>query len=526
MTGKSIPSFSTQVLIIGGGVTGAGIARDLALRGVHCVLAEKHDINAGASGANHGLLHSGARYVSSDAHAAEECRMEGDLLKKLAPECIEDTGGLFVAVQGDDENYVSDFPHLCAKSHIPVKELDVQDVHEMEPELSSHMIAAFQVQDASIDPFKLSMENIHQAMTLGSSVLRHSQVVGFQVDKRRIIATKLKNLLTGEIFLIAAEQIVNAGGAWAKEIADLAGCHIDLLYSKGSLLVTHNRLTQRVINRLRPSSNADILVPGGTVSILGTTSIRMDRLDAIFPTVKEIDTIVGEGSAMIPKLETTRYIRAYAGVRPLVGTAEKGGDRHVSRSFSLMDHESEGLENFVTITGGKLTTYRLMAEKTADLVCQRLSQSAPCKTRSEPLPSALETKWTKPGLAPKLWMMHKDPKDLFLCECEMVPQSVVNQLTRSIHKQHGKADLVSLGLRSRIGKGACQGTFCAQRIAAYLYDIEEMVGNEGLESIRSFVSERWRGERPLLWNSSLMQAELKEALYCGLFGIECHGQKP
>jgi glycerol-3-phosphate dehydrogenase len=94
----------TQVLIIGGGATGTGVARDLALRGVQCILVEKKDINAGASGANHGLLHSGARYVSSDPESARECRDENRLLKQLAPDCIEDTGGLFVAVEGDDED--------------------------------------------------------------------------------------------------------------------------------------------------------------------------------------------------------------------------------------------------------------------------------------------------------------------------------------------------------------------------------------------------------------------------------------
>ncbi len=101
--------FETQVLIIGGGATGTGIARDFALRGVQCILVEQGDINAGTSGANHGLLHSGARYVSADQDSAIECRKEAALLKKLAPQCIEDCGGLFVAVQGDDEKYVADF---------------------------------------------------------------------------------------------------------------------------------------------------------------------------------------------------------------------------------------------------------------------------------------------------------------------------------------------------------------------------------------------------------------------------------
>jgi len=510
----------TQVLIIGGGVTGAGIARDLSLRGVNCIVAERFDVNAGASGANHGLLHSGARYVSNDATAAEECRREGDLLKTLAADCIEDTGGLFVAIQGDEEGFISDFPQLCGQSGILAEEIDLADAREMEPVLSEKLIAAYQVPDASIDPFKLTLENIHQARTLGCTLLRHSEVTGFDIDEKRIVKTRLKNLLTDDEFIVEADQVVNASGAWAKEIATLAGCPIDLLYSKGSLLITHNRITHKVINRLRPSSNADILVPGGTVSILGTTSIRIDRLDTIYPTVKEIDFILEEGSAMIPVLEKTRYIRAYAGVRPLVGSQKADDDRNVSRGFALLDHIENGLANFTTITGGKLTTYRLMAEKTTDLVCGKLSITAPCRTRTEPLPSAAGAKWTKPGLAPKMWVKHHDPDDILLCECEMVPKSVVDSLIHSIHQQNGRPDLKALGLRSRIGKGACQGTFCALRTGAYLYDAGEVENDQGLDGIQAFITGRWRGIRPLLWNTPLIQAELQEAIYCGMFGLE------
>jgi glycerol-3-phosphate dehydrogenase len=179
---------------------------------------------------------------------------------------------------------------------------------------------------------------------------------------------------------------------------------IDIICSKGSLLVTHNRITDLVVNRLRASANADILVPGGTVSILGTTSIRIENLNQVYPTVEEVDTMVGEAVKMIPALETVRYIRAFAGVRPLIGSRTAPDDRSVSRSFALMDHTEDGFENFVSISGGKLTTYRLMAEKTADLVCDHLGISKPCLTRTEPLPETQPGKWTQPGLAPKLWM--------------------------------------------------------------------------------------------------------------------------
>jgi glycerol-3-phosphate dehydrogenase len=510
----------TQVLIIGGGSTGTGIARDLALRGVQCILAEYHDINAGASGANHGLLHSGGRYVFTDQGSAKECREEGELLKRLAPHCIEDTGGLFVAVEGDDEKYVADFPHLCAQCHIPVQELDVKEARELEPVLSDKLIAAYLVADASIDPFKLSMENIAQAQARGSTLLRFAKVVGFQISKKKIRATRLRNIITGEELIIEADQVVNATGAWAGDVAGLAGAAIDIVYSKGSLIVTHNRITDRVINRLRPSASADILVPGGTVSILGTTSIRIDKLDQIYPTVEEVDAMVGEAVKMIPALETVRYIRAYAGVRPLVGSRSASDDRGISRSFALIDHCEDGLENFATISGGKLTTFRLMAEKTADLVCRRMGISRPCLTRTQPLAITQPAKWTQPGLAPKLWLKHHEPEDILLCECEMVPKSAVDAIIDSIRKQNGRPDLKAIALRSRIGKGACQGTFCGVRVTSYMFDQGELETEESLSNLRDFLSQRWKGQHPTLWDKQLVQAELLEALYCGFFGLE------
>jgi glycerol-3-phosphate dehydrogenase len=511
---------NTQVLIIGGGATGTGIARDLALRGVQCLLAEYHDINSGASGANHGLLHSGGRYVSVDQESAIECREEAALLKKLAPHCIEDTGGLFVAVKGDDEKYVADFPHLCSQCNIPVKELTVKEARELEPALSDDLIAAYMVEDASIDPFKLSMENISQAQALGSSLLKFTKVAGFEKSRNRIRATHLRNIITGEELTVEAEQVVNATGAWAGVVSGLAGAAVDMIYSKGSLLVTHDRITQRVINRLRPSANADILVPGGTVSILGTTSVRIETLDQIFPTVEEVDIMVGEASKLIPALEKIRYIRAYAGVRPLVGSGSAADDRDVSRSFTLIDHVRDGIENFATITGGKLTTHRLMAERTTDLVCRRMGVTRPCLTRTEPLSLTQPAKWTQAGLAPKLWFQHHEPEDILLCECEMVPKSAVDAIIDSIREQNGQPDLRAIALRSRIGKGPCQGTFCGVRVGAYIHDRWGLDFEQSLTDLKEFLRQRWKGQHPTLWDKQLVQAELMEALHCGLFGLE------
>jgi len=510
----------TQVLIVGGGAIGTGLARDLALRGVQCILAEKGDINSGASGGNHGLLHSGGRYVSTDPAVARECREESEFVKKLAPHCIEDTGGLFVAVEGDDEGYVADFPHLCDRSEIPVKALDTNEALELEPALSKKTIAAYLVEDASIDPFKLSLENISQAQQLGSKLLGHTKVTGFKKNGNRIQAVLLQDMKTGEEIIVEPQEVVNACGAWAGEVAALAGVSINILYSKGSLLVTDRRVTERIINRLRSPADGDILVPGGTVSILGTTSIRIDSLGKISPTVSEVDLIVEEGAAMIPALETARYIRAYSGVRPLLEEEAEDNDRSVSRGFTLLDHIQDGLENFSTISGGKLTTYRFMAEKAADLVCDRMGITNPCLTRTEPLPSTPAGMWTEPGLGPRLWIKGEGPENQPLCECEILPKNIIDSVIRSIQEQGDKPDLRAVGLRSRMGKGSCQGTFCGKRVTAHLYERGDLCADEGLTHLRSFLRERWKGERSVLWDAQLIQAEFKEALYCGLSGLE------
>jgi glycerol-3-phosphate dehydrogenase len=510
----------TQVLIIGGGVTGTALARDLALRGVDCILVEKEDINAGASGRNHGLLHSGARYVAGDPGAAMECRAEGDILKRVAAQTIEDTGGYFVAVQGDDERYIADFPSWCERSGIKARVVDVAAARAQEPALSDHTIAVFEVPDAAIDPFRLSLESMAQARGLGARLIRRARVGGFEREGRRICAALVQSVLGGPELRIEAAQVVNAAGAWAREVALLAGVSIAMTYSKGTLLVTHTRLASRVVNRLRRPGNGDIMMPGGTVSIIGTTSVQVDSLEDIRATSAEADLIIAQAAPMLPALANARFIRAYAGVRPLLGSSGLADSRTVSRGFALFDHEEQGLDNFATLTGGKLTTCRLMAERAADLVCRRLGVTQPCVTATTLLPQAPECAWTEPGHSAREWVGAHRPDDTLLCECEMVSGSAVDAIHAALRASGDRATLTDIGLRSRVGKGACQGAFCGLRTAAHLYQNGDFQAQRGLTEIVDFFGERWRGQRPILWGEQLAQAELAEALHCGLFGEE------
>ena len=514
----------TEVLIVGGGVTGTGVMRDLALRGIHCILVDSRDLNAGASGGNHGLLHSGGRYASSDAETAAECRAEGEILKRVAGECIDDCGGLFVAVEGDDAGFAERFPGHCGAAGIDCRALTPAEARELEPALSERVFAAFQVPDASVDPFRLTLANVHHARQLtGSRFLPHTEVTGFEIVDGVIRAARCRDRQSGDSRLIVVHQVVNAAGAWAMEVARLAGCEdVSLLYSKGTLIISNTRITRRVINRLRPPGDGDILVPGGTVSVLGTTSDTVPGLQGIRPTVEEVERNLVEGMRMVPALEDTRFVRAFSGVRPLLMAAGEagGGGREASRGFALFDHRASGLANFASVTGGKLTTFRLMAERTGDLVAARLGNREPCRTRTEPLPSADLVRSTEPGFSARQWFRRRDPADPILCECEMVPASVVDAIVHDAPGAEPRMPLQAIGVRSRIGKGSCQGSFCSIRVTSHLYDCGLYDSPDGLRQMQGFLAERFKGVRPVLWGEQMPQRELAEALHCSLIGLD------
>ncbi len=513
----------TEVLIIGGGVTGTGVMRDLALRGISCLLIDRKDLNAGASGGNHGLLHSGGRYATSDYETAAECRIEGDILKNIAADAVDPCGGLFAAVEGDDPEFATNFPRHCARAGIPCTELTPVEARQLEPALSDKVFAAYQVSDASIDPFKLTLANVEHARLLNDSdYLPHMQVISFEKNDGEIISATCRDHRAEMDVKIIAKQFVNATGAWSKMVAELACCFdVNLLYSKGTLIISNARIAHGVINRLRPTGDGDILVPGGTVSLLGTTSDSIDNLDKILPTVSEVDRILKEGSDLIPSLETTRFIRAFAGVRPLLMSSDAAEDgRKASRGFTLYDHQQQGLSNFATIAGGKLTTYRLMAEKTGDLVAQRMGNKNPCRSAEIALPTDEGVRWTEPGYSARHWFKHSDASDLILCECEMVPQSAVNEVIKLAPGAEDEMTVQAIGLRSRIGKGTCQGAFCSMRVTSHLYDQHIYNNRNGLRHMRDFVGGRYKGIKPILWGEQMPQFELAETMHCGLMGLD------
>jgi len=498
----------TEVLIIGGGATGAGILRDLSLRGIPSLLIEKGDFLSGASGRNHGLLHSGGRYVVSDPEAARECIAENRILRKIAPHCIEETDGLFVSLPEDGLDFRDRFIQACEETPLPAHLLSRDEALSLEPGLNPDLLGAVKVPDGAIDPFELVLANAKDAEAHGAKFLLHTEITSLLVDGDKVKTVFAKGLLHGEEYLIEAAYIINATGAWADQLLKLAGLHIAMALSKGSMLIANQRLTHRVINRCRPPSDGDIIVPNHTVSILGTTSVRLEDAENFEVTPREVSLLIRETSKMLPAIEETRFIRAYAGIRPLFQSGEKGDDRAISRGFVLIDHEKrDGIMNLITITGGKLVTFRLMAEKASDLLCRKMGINVSCATHLNPLPGA-----EKPsGLKDRLKTLCKVET---LCDCELVRREEVEEVWRE-----GKLkNLQDILHRTRLAKGTCQGGFCVYRLLGVLNELGLTEGNPN-KILKGFLEERWKGIRPVLWGASVREEELIESIYKGIFNL-------
>jgi glycerol-3-phosphate dehydrogenase len=504
----------TEVLIVGGGATGVGIARDLSLRGIPSLLIERGDFTSGASGRNHGLLHSGGRYAVSDPEAARECFVENRILKRIAPHCVEETGGLFISLPEDGLEFRDLFLQSCKKVDIPATLLSREEALNLEPSLHPHLLSAVEVPDGSVDSFSIVVENARDAERHGTRFLLHTEVTSLQVDQGKVRQVAAKDLLQGEEYSIEANYFINATGAWANQILNLAGLRLDMALSKGSMLITNGRVTQRVINRCRRPSDGDILVPNGPVSILGTTSVRSEQLDNFEVTPREVSLLIGEISRMVPVIKETRLIRAYAGIRPLVLPEEKEDDRAISRGFALIDHEKRGgVKNLITATGGKLITYRLMAEKTCDLLCQKMGIQVSCSTHLKPLPGTgklFELKERLKKISPSL----ADGGEV-ICECEIVRRE---ELEESLKKGNLR-DLQDILHRTRLAKGTCQGGFCVYRLLGLLHDLRMAKGDSN-SILKGFLEERWKGIRPILWGIPLKEEELIESIYKGIFNLE------
>lgn len=526
-----------DVIIIGGGITGAGTARDCAMRGLSVLLVERYDFTNGATGRNHGLLHSGARYAVTDSESASECIKENMTLRKIARHCVDETDGLFITLPEDDLNYQATFVEACHKAGIRADIIDPAQARVLEPAVNPTLTGAVRVPDASIDPFRLTIANVVDARLHGAQLLNYHEVTGLIINQDRVEGVKLRNNHTGQQLEVHSSLVINAAGIWGMLIAQMAGVKVNMFPAKGALLIFGHRVNNMVINRCRKPANADILVPDDTVCVIGTTSDRVpiEECDHMRVTDEEVQVLITEGEKLAPALASTRILRAYAGVRPLVASDNDPSGRSISRGIVCLDHETrDGLAGFITITGGKMMTYRMMAEVATNLACKKLHIDKPCATATTALPGSEEKKDEATlrtySFAQKAadgrhgtYTKQIDEADLvddaLVCECEEVSVGEVKYAVDNLHVHN----LLNLRRRTRVGMGTCQGELCSCR-AANLLCKSETASKEAADLAR-FVDERWKGMKPVAWGDTLSEAQLTATIYEDLLGLNQFSSK-
>ena len=378
---SSTPPF--HVLIVGGGGTGGALAHDLTLRGLKVTLVERGEFTSGTTGRHHGLLHSGARYAVNDHESAVECIEENTILRRICPGSFEENDGLFVAITDEDMAYYDDFVKGCAESEIPAQELSARDALALEPLLNPGLKAAVRVPDATMDAMRMPLRFFATAKHNGAELRNYMEVLELLLDHRTVGGAIVRDHVTGKVGEIRADLVVNATGPWSESVATMAGVNVPIRPSPGVMLALRGRLCNMVVNRMHRSGDGDIVVPQRALSVVGTSSWTVEDPDDLDVPQDHVRRMVEEGSKLIPAVANAEFRAAWSAARPLIGSTEEAdGGRELSRTFKTYDHaETDGVEGFVTITGGKGTTLRGMAELCADVICRKLGVQAECRTR-------------------------------------------------------------------------------------------------------------------------------------------------
>jgi glycerol-3-phosphate dehydrogenase len=467
----------------------------------------------------------------TDGESARECIEENMLLRKLASHCVEETDGLFITLPDDDLAYQAKFVESCTAAGIRAEIIDPKEAKILEPAVNPSLIGAVRVPDGAVDPFRLTMANALDAQLHGADLLTYHEVTSLIIENGTVVGVEALNHKTKETCKFYAYVTINAAGIWGHNVAEKAGVSVKMFPAKGALLVYGHRVNNMVINRCRKPADADILVPGDTICVIGTTSTRVpfEEVDDMRVTREEVDVLMREGEMLAPSLATTRILRAYAGVRPLVAADNDPSGRSISRGIVCLDHEKrDGLKGFITITGGKLMTYRLMAEWATDMACQKLGNNVACRTAIDCLPGSeagegygdskklgeKSAKYRHGSFAEKIDSGNRY-NDSLVCECEGVSVAEVNYAIEEL----GASNILNLRRRTRVGMGTCQGELCACR-AAGLLSKANGCARSSIEDLAIFMNERWKGMFPVAWGDTLAEAQFTSWIYEGVCGLD------
>ena len=372
---------SFDLLVIGGGITGAGIARDAALRGLRVALVERRDFAVGTSSRSSKLIHGGLRYLpQGDVGLVMEAANERRVLRRLAPHLARPIQLLYPVHSRSGYAKLSAGLWTYDRMARVLKDernqmLGRDETLALEPSLRSDTVyGAALYYEYLTDDARLVVENIKSAAALGAVVTNHAEVTGLLTDGGRLHAAVVRDATSGAELAVRAKIMVNAAGPWVDAVRLLQGDgeRPRLHLTKGiHLVVPRERLNvSRIVVMNTPDRRSVFVVPRRSVAYLGTTDTDYEgRYDDPAITLDDVHYLLDAANATfaVDRLGLDDVVGAWAGLRPLLHQEGKK-----PTELSRKDEVMVGPTGLISIAGGKLTTYRKMAERVTDLVVEHL----------------------------------------------------------------------------------------------------------------------------------------------------------
>jgi len=423
---KEMKTKGYDVLVIGGGVTGACIARDAALRGFTCACVDKNDWAFGTSSRSSKMIHGGIRYLEMFDFKLvfEACRERRQLLLN-APHLVYPQPFTFPIYKGDKngifmiESGLLLYDMLALFRNVQNHRMYMHDrAMELEDGLDSDRIKAAGVfYDCSTDDARLTLAFALTAIHDGADCANYIEVVSVLRDGDRLAGAHVRDVLSGEEFDIESRVVVNAAGAWGDAVCELdePDAPQKLQLTKGShIMVPRGRArTKNALPIVSPTDDRLMFViPRGHFSLIGTTDTYYhEDLDNPFATREDVEYILEAANHILPRinLDLSDIVSTYSGLRPLA--MQEGGEDVAASKVSREHRIYQGRSGLLTIAGGKLTTARSMAEEMVDMVAMKLLKQfhvkakRPCQTKNRPIlhvPELPDTEARVRALAGKL----------------------------------------------------------------------------------------------------------------------------
>jgi glycerol-3-phosphate dehydrogenase len=569
-----------DVVILGGGVNGAGTARDCAMRGLRVLLLERSDFASGASGANSGMIHGGIRYMLSDRHVTELACRDSGYIQRIAPHLLFRIPFLMPFASAHQEAslveratwyamevYVGTYDlYQPLKRGKPSTRLTAEELYDLEPGLRPGLAGAVTFDEWGIDSHRLCVSNALAAARHGAELRTWTEAVELVREGEKVVGVRFRDRLTGERGEARAPVVFNATGAWSPALARKSGAVVPMRPGKGVHLTLDRRWSNYGVACIAVDGRQMFLMPHENESIIGTTDDDFygdpDDLEA---TADEVEYLLEGVESFVPGVRQARITRSWCGLRTTLFTYGMNEDA-LSREHLIIDHGArgasdhrargaaggpggpdkrgdpskvaEGLDGLLSIVGGKLASYRAQAEEATDRILAKLGRSAvACRTHLEPLPGgdalpdaaalaeqygvaapvAARVIYRHGSLAHEVLRLCQDDPRLGLVICR--DEGILAAEVVHCVRHEKVRRLQDLRRRCRLALGSCGGLDCA-RIAAQLAGRElGWSGEQVRAELSDLLSQGWRERRPILDGHQLANEELLRGVHRGLGGL-------